>query len=188
MDHIFRYFLALILLQIFVLICFYTTVSNNSITKLNVENIIVRKRNEDFSYTKANVYTSLETPKNENKSNLTISKDKIYKILRNSQITNLTDHGKFQNQHKSSNDFISTVSMQDFKKTHNENIKMRKITNTYRDDSMKKRNSSAFGHKTITTACWYFFDQKSFIKAKEELSKKRSFYLFYINVEGDAFN
>lgn len=188
MDHIFRYFLALILLQIFVLICFYTTVSNNSITKLNVENIIVRKRNEDFSYTKANVYTSLEIPKNENKSNLTISKDKIYKILRNSQITNLTDHGKFQNQHKSSNDFISTVSMQDFKKTHNENIKMRKITNTYRDDSMKKRNSSAFGHKTITTACWYFFDQKSFIKAKEELSKKRSFYLFYINVEGDAFN
>lgn len=175
MDHIFKYFLALILLQIFVLICFYTTVSNNSITKLNVENIIVRKRNEDFSYTKANIYTSLEIPKNENKSNLTISKDKIYQILRNSAITNLTDHGKFQNQHKSSYDFISTVSMQDFKVTHNENIKMRKITNTYRDDSMIKRNTSAFGHKTITPACWYYFDQKSFIKAKKELSKKRSF-------------
>lgn len=188
MDHIFRYILALILLQIFVLICFYTTVSNNSITKLNVENILVRKRNQDFSYTKANVYTSLEIPKNENKSNLTISKDKIYQILRNSAITNLTGHSKFQNQHKSSNDFISTVTMQDFKVTHNENIKMRKITNTYRDDSMIKRNSSAFGHKTMTPVCWYYFDQKSFIKAKEELSKKRSFYLFYINVEGDAFN
>lgn len=188
MDHIFRYILALILLQIFVLICFYTTVSNNSITKLNVENILVRKRNQDFSYTKANVYTSLEIPKNENKSNLTISKDKIYQILRNSAITNLTGHSKFQNQHKSSNDFISTVTMQDFKVTHNENIKMRKITNAYRDDSMIKRNSSAFGHKTMTPVCWYYFDQKSFIKAKEELSKKRSFYLFYINVEGDAFN
>lgn len=176
------------MLQIFVLICFYTTVSNNSITKLNVENILVRKRNQDFSYTKANVYTSLEIPKNENKSNLTISKDKIYQILRNSAITNLTGHSKFQNQHKSSNDFISTVTMQDFKVTHNENIKMRKITNTYRDDSMIKRNSSAFGHKTMTPVCWYYFDQKSFIKAKEELSKKRSFYLFYINVEGDAFN
>lgn len=176
------------MLQIFVLICFYTTVSNNSITKLNVENILVRKRNQDFSYTKANVYTSLEIPKNENKSNLTISKDKIYQILRNSAITNLTGHSKFQNQHKSSNDFISTVTMQDFKVTHNENIKMRKITNAYRDDSMIKRNSSAFGHKTMTPVCWYYFDQKSFIKAKEELSKKRSFYLFYINVEGDAFN
>lgn len=126
MDHIFKYILALILLQIFLLICLYNTVSKNSITKLNVENIQVRKRNQDSSYTKAKVYTS-----------------------------------------------------------------------TYGEDLMKKKNSTAFDHRegivldtseTITSACWFYFDQKSFKKAKIALSKKRSFYLFYINLEGDTFN
>lgn len=197
MDHIFKYFLALVLLQLFILICFYITVSNNSITKLNVENILVRIRNQDSNSTKAKGYTSLEIPKNENKSNMTVSTDETYQILRNTAITNLTVHRKFQNQYEKSILFRSSVSMQDFEVAHSENIKRRKINNTYRNDFMIKKNSNASIHKgeiilntskAITSACWYYFDQKSFLQAKEKLTEKKSFYLFYINVEGDAFN
>lgn len=197
MDHIFKYFLALVLLQLFILICFYITVSNNSITKLNVENILVRIRNQDSNSTKAKGYTSLEIPKNENKSNMTVSTDETYQILRNTAITNLTVHRKFQNQYEKSILFRSSVSMQDFEVAHSENIKRRKINNTYRNDFMIKKNSNASIHKgeiilntskAITSACWYYFDQKSFLQAKEKLTEKKSLYLFYINVEGDAFN
>lgn len=175
--------------------------------KKNIVQLIQRDQQSGNPILKGNM--SLEQEKYENfeestllsilKSGRTMQTDSANHLISNSGNLNATvqDEAKSQRSKFALSSFLltRTESMKAIRYNHNVDFKKEKINTTYNNYNVL-RNASRRGERSLQTfvqpyqkksACVFYFDRNSFLQAKEKLSLPQSFYLFYINVEGDPF-
>lgn len=175
--------------------------------KKNIVQLIQRDQQSGNPILKGNM--SLEQEKYENfeestllsilKSGRTMQTDSANHLISNSGNLNATvqDEAKSQRSKSALSSFLltRTESMKAIRYNHNVDFKKEKINTTYNNYNVL-RNASRRGERSLQTfvqpyqkksACVFYFDRNSFLQAKEKLSLPQSFYLFYINVEGDPF-
>lgn len=175
--------------------------------KKNIVQIIQRNQQSSNPILKGNL--SLEQEKYENfkestllsilKSGRTMQTDSANHLISNSGNLNATVQDEAKSQHSKStlsSFFLThTESMKAIRYDHTVDLKNEKI-NTTNDNYNVLRNASRRGERSLQTfvqpyqtksACVFYFDRDSFLQAKKKLSEPQSFYLFYINVEGDPF-
>lgn len=175
--------------------------------KKNIVQLIQRDQQSGNPILKGNM--SLEQEKYENfeestllsilKSGRTMQTDSANHLISNSGNLNATvqDEAKSQRSKSAFSSFLltRTESMKAIRYNHNVDFKKEKINTTYNNYNVL-RNASRRGERSLQTfvqpyqkksACVFYFDRNSFLQAKEKLSLPQSFYLFYINVEGDPF-
>lgn len=209
MDNSCRYLGVFVFLYIVTLIYFYITVSNDTTIPSNKNIVQIIQRDQQSSNPKLKGNMSLEQEKYENfkkstllsilKSGRTMQTDYVNHLLRNSGNFNATVQDEAKSQHSKStfsSFFLThTESTKAIRYDHNVDFKNEKINSRDNNYNVLK-NASRRGEKSLQTfvqpnqtksACVFYFDRDSFLQAKEKLSEPQSFYLFYINVEGNPF-
>lgn len=206
MENSCRYLAVFVFLYIVTLIYFYITVSNDTTIPSNKNIVKIIQRDHQSSNPKSKGNMSLEQEKYENykrstllsilKSGRTMQTDDANHLITNAGTLNATVQVEAKKKHLKStlSSFIThTESMKAIGYEHNVNLKKE---NTTDNNYNVFRNASRRGEKSLQTfdqlyqknsACMFYFDKDSFRQAKEKLSQPQSFYLFYINVEGDPF-
>lgn len=205
MGHWCKYFVALILLQIALLLFYYVNKSTDSIRKAHIEHTIQIKELDQYSNnTKKRVTPYLKKKINKSQSTLsailrgkwTVPTYEVYHAAMNTSVSYLGGKHRLRKRIANSSLLKLTNLKQNTNVKQNHYTNGRKTKNSYTDTFVIRNNSTTFERtdgkslvlpNQIKSTCEFHFESDSLIKAKEKLSEQRSFYLFYVNLEGDTF-